>query len=374
MDDIKKVKIGVVGGGFGSSFFFHRHPHSEVVAVSAYSKEERNKLKATYHCDKAYDSLLRLLQDKEIDAVALFTPAPFHARHTIEALQAGKHVLCAVPLGMTIEECAQVKQAVQQTGLVFMMAETSVYRQETISAKYFYDQGLFGRLVAAEATYHHPGLEHYFFTKDGQATWRHGLPPMLYATHCTAFLLAVTGDQLTSVSCIGWGDGSPLLDGNPYNNRFWNETALFRSETNIPFQINISWRGALMPTEHCEWHGEKMSFHSADPNNGIATIIKHTADLGQDDAGFTTSAPIAEPYDQIQWWNTAMLPEPLRIDSGHGGSHTFITHEFVDSIIHHRQPRIGIAEAIAYTVPGIMAHDSALKDGEQIRIPTYGSL
>lgn len=374
MRDNKMVRIGVVGGGFGSSFFFHRHPNSKVEAVSSFSQEERNKLKAVYHCDKDYDSLSELLKDPKIDAVALFTPAPFHAQHTIEALQAGKHVLCAVPVGMSLEECAKVKQAVKQTGLIYMMAETSVYRQDSISVKNFYDQGLFGRLISAQAIYHHPGLEHYFFAKDGQATWRHGLPPMLYATHCTAFLLAVTEDQLTSVSCIGWGDGNPLLDGNPYDNRFWNETALFQSEQNTPFQVNISWRGALMPTERCEWHGEKMSFYSSDPKGGPAVIVKHTEQLGQDDAGFVTSEPIMEVHEQTQWWQTSLLPTPLRVDSGHGGSHTFITHEFVDSILNGRQPRIGIKEAIAYTVPGIVAHHSALKDGEQLQIPTYGSL
>lgn len=374
MENIKRVRIGVVGSGFGCSFFFHKHPNSEVVAVSAYSKEERNKLKTTYHCDREYDSLSQLLQDKRVDAVALFTPAPLHAQHSVEALLAGKHVLCAVPIGMTEEECGRVKRAVQETGLIYMMAETSVYRQDTISVRKFYDEGLFGRILEARAIYHHPGLEHYFFNTDGQPTWRHGLPPMLYATHCTAFLIAVTGDRLTSVSCLGWGDGSPLLEANPYQNSFWNETALFETKMNTVFQVNINWKGAMIPAERCEWHGEKMSFYSADPKNNEAVIIKHTANLGQDDAGFTTSAPIAERYEQVDWWDTSMLPKPLRINSGHHGSHTFITHEFIDAIFHHRKPNIGIEEAIAYTMPGIIAHQSALKSGERLQIPSYESL
>jgi hypothetical protein len=66
------------------------------------------------------------------------------------------------------------------------------------------------------------------------------------------------------------------------------------------------------------------------------------------------------------------LPEPLRHTSGHEGSHTFITHEFVDAMTHGRRPVVDIREALAYTVPGIIAHQSALKGGESLKIPQIG--
>jgi hypothetical protein len=71
------------------------------------------------------------------------------------------------------------------------------------------------------------------------------------------------------------------------------------------------------------------------------------------------------------WWQTDLLPEPLRHNSGHDGSHSFITHEFIDSLIHNRQPRVNVYEALAYTAPGIVAHQSALKDGEYMDIPNF---
>ena len=80
---------------------------------------------------------------------------------------------------------------------------------------------------------------------------------------------------------------------------------------------------------------------------------------------------IVETYKQPLWWETDMLPIPLRHDSGHGGSHTFITHEFIDSLINNRQPAVNIYEAIAYTAPGIVAHQSALKGGEHMKIPNF---
>ncbi len=58
--------------------------------------------------------------------------------------------------------------------------------------------------------------------------------------------------------------------------------------------------------------------------------------------------------------------------SGHGGSHTFITHEFISAIVENRHPTVNVWEAIAYTVPGIVAHQSALRGGEPMKIKDYG--
>jgi hypothetical protein len=66
-----------------------------------------------------------------------------------------------------------------------------------------------------------------------------------------------------------------------------------------------------------------------------------------------------------------MLPELLRHNSGHEGSHTFLTHEFVDAIGHDRAPAIDVYESLAYTVCGLVAHNSALKEGELLKIPQY---
>lgn len=66
-----------------------------------------------------------------------------------------------------------------------------------------------------------------------------------------------------------------------------------------------------------------------------------------------------------------MLPEPLHHPSGHEGSHTFINHEFIDAVVNNRRPVVDIYEALAYTVPGIIAHQSALKGGEQMKIPQF---
>ena len=366
----RKIHLGIVGGGFGTGFQFHEHPNCIVEAVSDLIPERREGLMKVYGCSKSYESLEKLILDPKIEAVFIATPAPDHVRHVVMTLKAGKHVLCAVPAAMTIEECYKLREAVRSSGLTYMMAETSYFRQNTISVRKFYHDGLFGNLFSAAAEYNHPGLDALWFA-NGKPTWRHGLPPLLYPTHCTSFLISVTGERLTHVSGLGWGDDSALLKNNPYMNPFWNETAFFKTSKGHPFRVEVNWKGALRGAERGEWRGDKMSFYSSLNDGADHTIIREADGIGKDDAGFQRKTNLVETYKQPMWWQTEMLPEKLRHNSGHDGSHSFITHEFIDALLNNRQPAVNVYEALAYTAPGIVGHQSALKNGESMKIPDF---
>jgi len=367
----RKVRIGIIGGNFGSGFFFHEHPNCIVEAVSDLIPERREHLMKVYKCSKSYESLEILLKDPKVEAVFIATPAPDHARHVVASLNAGKHVLCAVPAAMTLEECNQILETVKKTGLTYMMAETSIYRQSMISAKKFHKEGLFGNIFHAAAQYNHPGLE-TLYVVDGKRTWRWGLAPMNYPTHCTSFLVGLTGERLTEVCCMGWGDDDPVCKDNQYNNPFWNESAFFKTSRGITFPVEINWKGALRGTERGEWQGDKMSLILSHGGSLSPSVIVKTGNkLAKDEGGFDYAENSVEVFKAPQWWNTDMLPEALRHNSGHEGSHTFITHEFIDSIVNNRRPEVDIYEALAFTAPGIVAHQSALKGGILMKIPNF---
>jgi len=367
----RRLRLGVVGGRFGTQFYFQEHPEAVVEAVADLREDRRTALQKTYGCAKAYDSLTELLKDRQVEAVGLFTPAPDHVRHVLEALAAGKHVLCAVPAAMTVEECQRLVEAVKQSGLTYMMAETSYYQQLTISARKFQQTGEFGRIYACESEYHHAGLDS-LFVENGQRTWRYGFPPMHYPTHCTAHLLSVTGERITEATCIGWGDGDPVLKDNAYKNPFWNETALFKTDKGTAFRVAVWWKGAHRGTERAQWYGDKMSFFFNHPNGMGPAIVRWSVDKEKDSAGFARQRAVLEKYEDPKWWATELLPAPLRHNSGHEGSHTFLTHEFVDAVLRGRKPAVDVHEAVAYTLPGIIAHQSALKGGEQMKVPSLG--
>ena len=70
--------------------------------------------------------------------------------------------------------------------------------------------------------------------------------------------------------------------------------------------------------------------------------------------------------------NIKRPPLPPGVEpGGHGGSHGYLGNEFVMSILENRKPLIDIYAALNMTVPGIIAHQSAMKGGELMKIPEY---
>src|SRR5262245_14988352 len=76
----KKIRLAVVGGGFGASFHWHEHPQCTVAAVTDLYAVRRDRLRKNYRCDNVYESLEDMLQKKrrDFDAVAVFSDAPSH--------------------------------------------------------------------------------------------------------------------------------------------------------------------------------------------------------------------------------------------------------------------------------------------------------
>jgi len=375
----RNLRIGVVGGGFGASFYWHQHPNCVVTGVTDLRGDRRDYLRNYYQCDQVYDSMeIMLKQARDIDAVAVFTEAPNHVRHCLAALHAGKHVICAVPAAMNLEECQQLVDAVEKTGLTYMMAETSYYKQSTITARKWYQEGKFGELFYCEAEYHHPGPVYpkpggLAIDTNGKRTWRYHYAPMLYATHTNAMLTAVTGERLVQVTCLGVANESTGKRQNAYRNPFCNATAMYKTDRGHGFRGSQYWNGAVNNTVRAEWYGLKKSFLMRTPYGQPPTLVTARDKTARDDAGFQFQEPLVEPIEVPKWYTTDMLPPPLRHGKGgHDGSHPFLTHEFVDALVSERAPTVDVYEAIAYTAPGIVAHQSALKGGEQLSIPDFG--
>ncbi len=374
----KKVRMGVIGGGMGRGFGWHKHPDSTVTAVSDLRPDRRDLLMATYGCQTAYPSLEELVRDPNVDAVAIFTDGPLHVQHVKEAMRHGKHAISAVPACWgTLEQAEELLDVVKTTGLTYMLGETDYYAPYMVSARKYYQQGQFGKILHCEAEYFHDGLEQLYF-ENGKRTWRHGMPPMWYPTHTVVYLVGLTGERLTHVSCTGWGDVSPVVQDNIHSNPFWNETAWFTSSQGSSFAMRVWWKGPLPDGARASWYGTRMSMITSriEGARGEKSIIKlRTGDRTiKDEHGFNVTLAQREEHQQEAWAAGDMLPEPLRMKGdlpGHGGTELFLTHEFIDALTHNRRPIVDIYEALAYTVPGIIAHQSALRGGERLKIPQY---
>jgi predicted dehydrogenase len=340
----RKIKVGIVGYGrskFGAQFGFQNHPNVDIVAVSDLIPDRCADLARVCNCSKTYPSLEELVKDKSIEAVFVATDAPSHARHCLEVLKHGQHVAVAVPAVYgSLEEAGQLFEAVNTSGLKYMMFETSTFRESLYGMRQIYKSGGFGELVYSEGEYYH------YMEKpiDSYKNWRVGLPPQLYPTHSNAFHICVTGGSFTEVSCMGMPSAVEHLkpENNIYKNKFGTEIALFRTSEGGTARMAVSWDTPGDSGERGRVRGQKGSFY--DKFEGL----EHT---------------------QIDL-NRPPLPPGLPL-GGHGGSHGYLTDEFINSILQDRTPMVDIAMALNLTVSGIVAHQSAVKDGELMKIPQY---
>ncbi len=356
----KRVRIGVVGGGFGAGFHWHEDPNCEVAAVSDLIPNRLQNLQNRYGCEKTYPSLEEMIRDDTIDAIAVFTGATDHVRHDIAVMNSGKHCISAVPAGVTLEECAMLIEAKERTGMKYMMAETSYYRNSTITMRRMVDDGSFGEILYSEGEYYHPSigtsssdLSRWPEKGPDARTWRWGFPPMMYPTHSTGFLVGASRERLVEVSCIGTGSPEEAFQDNAYNSPFCNESALFKTDRGNMFRCNVMWN-MWAHGERAQWFGDKMALLMP----GWAG--QPYAIRGADGTNIAARADYAH-----------LLPEKMRYDSGHGGSHSFISHEFISAIAEDREPAVDVYEAVAMTAPGLVAHESSFRGGEQLRVPNF---
>jgi hypothetical protein len=203
-----------------------------------------------------------------------------------------------------------------------------------------YRAGGFGKLAYSEGEYFHYMSEPI----DSYHGWRIGLPPQWYPTHSNAYYVGVTGGSFTEVSCMGVPSIVNHLrpENNRYKNAFGTEIALFRTSEGGAARMAVTWDTPGPGGEMGRVRGQKGSFYGK-----YEGLEKITADLRRP-------------------------PLPPGVNpGGHGGSHGYLTNEFVSAILQDRQPLVDVAQALNMTVAGIVAHQSALKDGELAKIPQY---
>jgi len=341
----RKVRMGIVGYGvcrFGASFSLQDHPNVELVAVSDLFPDRCKALAQVCRCEKTYPSLEEMVKDDSIEAIFCATDAPSHARHCIEVLKHGKHAASAVPaVWEHLEDADRLYEAVKESGLNYMMFETSCYHSDLYAMRKIYEAGGFGDLVYSEGEYFHYACA----VSDSYKGWRIGLPPQWYPTHSNAYYTGVTGGSFTEVSCMGMPSIRKELqpENNRYKNPFGTEIAMFRTSEGGMSRMGVSWDTPGYGGEVGRVRGQKGSM------------------IGMNYQGLEKKLPdLAKPP----------LPPAVKA-GGHGGSHGYLGHEFVMSILEGRKPLVDIAWALNMTVSGIVAHQSALKDGELMKIPQY---
>ncbi|MFX1821986.1 Gfo/Idh/MocA family oxidoreductase [Pseudarthrobacter sp. CC4] len=390
--------IGVVGAGqFGSQFahLFNLHPGVSSVFAADDVAHRAAEAAGRYHLAGTMATFEDLLAS-DVDAVAIFTQRWTHGPLVEQALRAGKHVYSAVPMAISEEEIARIIEAVRETGLVYMMGETSYYNPATVFARKQLAEGKFGRIFYAEGDYvHDMDLGFYeAYQYSGGERWKEtaSYPPMLYPTHAVGGVLGAVPAHAVSVSCVGVrddrNDGVFDKDVSMFGNDFSNATALFELNDGGVMRTN-EMRRVGYPSHIREsrfrFFGTEASFEQLatvsvwqDKQNvhDISEQMETRPSIPLDDPSLANVAPelrdafvsgLAPVHDP------GRLPEEfLGAPNGHEGSHHFLVDDFVTAVNNRTLPPVNAWVAARFTLPGIVAHQSALKNGERLPIRDFG--
>jgi predicted dehydrogenase len=391
------LKIGVCGaGGFGKAFMrlFKAHPLVDEVSVAELLPERRQKLREGFGIEKIFDSLDDLCAS-DVDAIAIFTQRWTHGPLAIKALRAGKHVYSAVPTAVTIEELHELVETVKETGLTYMLGETSYYYPSNVYCRERFKTGDFGKFVYGEGEYYHD-MSHGFYEPyrgSNGPEWKKfaSFPPMLYPTHSVSMVLGVTGSYCTQVSCLGFVDDHEddifKEEVSFWKNAFSNETALFRTADGGMCRINEFRRVGYSsgPSVRCNIYGTEACYEEQPGARSWVTRTKEMTDLEE----HLRCAPIEKPDNWEQQKKDGVqedffgglapvhpkgrLPQEFNgLPNGHYGSHQFLVDDFVRACTSGKLPPNHVWTASRYCAPGIIAHESAKQEGALLSIPDFG--
>lgn len=389
--------VGVCGAGSFSPCFiplFQAHPEVDEVVLADLVPDRVKKLAEQFGIERTYASLDELC-DSDVDAIAIITQRWMHGPQAIQALKAGKHVYSAVPAGISVEEITELVKLVEKTGLVYGLGETSYYYPSTIYCRDRFAKGDFGHFVYGEAQYLHD-MDHGFydvFKRSGEGWERTAsFPPMYYPSHSVSMVLSVTGARATQVSCLGYldqeNDGVFDEKVSLWGNAFSNESALMRTSDGGVCRINefrrVGWRG--MASVYMSMYGTKGSYEEqANARVWVSSDPKDRTDLlpllacGEKKLEADEKKGLHEElWRDFYSGMSAVHPierlpkEYMGLRNGHSGSHQFLVDDFCKAVATSQPPPNHIWAAARYCLPGIIAHESAKRNGEALEIPDLG--
>lgn len=392
------IRLAVVGGRRGGNFNRVLSLLSRKVRLTAVCELNEQLLtswKEQFPDIKTYGRYEDLLADPEVDAVLLATPLMIHARQSIQALRAGKHVLSEVIAAHTLEDCWELVETVEQTGLTYMMAENYCYMRPNMMVSNMVQHGVFGQITHVEAAYLHDcrKLTHF---EDGSLTWRGGLQRdydcMNYPTHSLGPLAQWLGigkpggdqfDYMTTFTTNAAsmkkyyaefvGKDHPGAKEEHYWRQGDSAVTLIRTRNGVVITLRLDWVSS---------RPHNMTHYGLQGTSGAYVAPRHDKEdhlvyiegrsvrrsEGHDgDAQWDSLWTYASEYEHPLWKKRMATAQ----GAGHGGGDFFVIDEFTDAILQQRRPAIDVYDAVTWSCVFPLSGESVAGGGKPVTFPDF---
>jgi predicted dehydrogenase len=152
----KQIRFGVIGAGMISLSgvqSINKHPQATVVAATDPHKGRLDELCAAGNIPQAYPTTEALLADKQIDAVYIAVPNKFHVPLSVQALNAGKHVILDKPFAMNYAEAESAACAARAAGKVLTLGMNQRFAASSQQFRTLVKEGALGEVYHAKASW-----------------------------------------------------------------------------------------------------------------------------------------------------------------------------------------------------------------------------
>ncbi len=392
----QKISIAVIGcGKFAHHFveLFKAHPNTEKVYVCDLVPEKAQQFAEEFGVE-IIGSFEEALTRDDINCIANFTRRHQHGDISIRSLKSGKHVYSAVPMASSVEECKEIVELVEKTGLTYMIGETCYYYPCAMYCREAYKEGKFGEFSYAASQYYH----HIDNISYGKVKEERGMPPLFYPTHSTAMILSAVDSYVKRVSCTGCKTPDPAFskEGNEWGNESINQYVMMELANGGTARVTEA-RGFAFgkPSSFISsLYGTKGSYEFS---NAQHLLYEVTFDEGEKVA-LTDVSDYVNPEDMVknkdlpdfkqrvangEWqWSSpaaiqakeyARVPESFKgLKNGHMASHQLLIDDFCTAIYEGKTPILNAHFAARCNVPGLVAIESEKQGGIPLDVPDFG--
>lgn len=321
----------------------------------------------------------RMLQRDDLDAILVATPMQWHAVMAVDALRAGKHVLSEVSAAMTVQECWDLVNAVEETGKLYMLAENCCYWRPILAIGEMIAAGLFGQLTFAECGYVHD-CRSLAFEGDGSLTWRGEIKRdhrgNYYPTHSlgpVAQWLGINrGDRLVSLMAAETGRAAM----RHYVNSRFPENHPARQ---VEFKMGDS-TTVLIKTARDVLIDLRYDVLSARPHpttvyytlQGTTAVYDSRLDSvwieGRSKSyAWEPVGPYVEEFDHPLWKEHRARAET----TGHSGGDYFVIQQFIEAVQKGGPSSIDVYDAAVWSVISPLSERSLDEGGKPVEIPDF---
>lgn len=378
---MREVKMGIIGAGprgAGLAMVYRTVPGCRITAVC----DRIDRLAASLHAAlgdgriTCYTDHRRLLREADIDAVFIAVEPERNAELVIESLQAEKHVMCEVPLAYSLDECLDIVQAVEASGLKFQLAEQMRYQPFVPAWRQMVSDRRLGKVLFAEGEYLH-GMtdDRYWLDRDTgeRLDYRDAAQhpramksrlwnlthPILYLPHELSPLLHILDDRVVRVSCMATRRPGYRHDWFPVPDI---EVALMHTAGDTLLRLAAGFTVQTVEKGPLGYHWMSLL--------GTDGMVETNRSRQERMKMWLPNEMMRDPA-QVEWEYPPHLASASALESGHGGTDYYPMAAFVRCILDDTAPPVDVYRAVETAAPAIVAARSADEGGACLEVPDF---